>query len=222
MSLATNRSAAPSRDAAQLVLEAVREMIHQGRLSPGQQLRQEELAKSLGVSRNPVREALKGLQAEGFVGHSHNQGYFVIRFSAAELHQIYLMRRLIETEVLLSLPRFPHSDVQALVELNAALERASAAPSVSEMLRINREFHFAIFNHSPLALLVQELTRLWRLSELYRYLYLVAKEARRRIIKEHRDIIDAVSRHDLVRAVEISDRHREAAEGIVFALLEDG
>jgi DNA-binding GntR family transcriptional regulator len=63
------------------VLEAIREMIYQGRLSPGQQLRQEELAIALGVSRNPVREALKGLQAERFVGHSLNQGYFVTRLA---------------------------------------------------------------------------------------------------------------------------------------------
>ncbi|MHB8502498.1 MAG: GntR family transcriptional regulator [Candidatus Acidiferrales bacterium] len=218
---ASSSSAAPPRDAAQLVLEAIREMIYQGRLSPGQQLRQEELAIALGVSRNPVREALKGLQAERFVGHSLNQGYFVTRFSAAELQQIYLMRQLVETQVLLSLPPFSRSDVQVLVKLNGALGVAAEAPSVSEMIRINREFHFAIFNHSPFAFLVQELTRLWRLSELYRSLYLVAEPARRRIVEEHREIIDAISRHDVVRVIEISDKHREVAEEVVFALVKD-
>ncbi|MHB8499748.1 MAG: GntR family transcriptional regulator [Candidatus Acidiferrales bacterium] len=137
---ASSSSAAPPRDAAQLVLEAIREMIYQGRLSPGQQLRQEELAIALGVSRNPVHEALKGLQAERFVGHSLNQGYFVTRFSAAELQQIYLMRQLVETQVLLSLPPFSRSEVQVLVKLNGALGVAAEAPSVSEMIRINREF----------------------------------------------------------------------------------
>src|SRR5947207_6600193 len=102
----------------------LRSAILQGNLSPGEQIRQAEWADRLGISRIPVREALKSLAAEGLLSHDHNRGYFVTRFGPLEMAQIYLMRRLLEAELIrgLDLPRPDH--IQRLRELGQAAARA--------------------------------------------------------------------------------------------------
>lgn len=205
----------------QVVIEAVREMILRGSLSPGQQLRQEELAVSLGVSRNPVREALKALQIEGLVGHSLHHGYFVTQLSTEEMEQNYLMRRLLETEVLRRLPRFGRDEVTELRALNAAMAEASQRRSVTEMVQLNRRFHFRIFESTRLTFLVRELARLWGFSEYHRSLYLLAEDARQRAVGEHEAIIDAIASHDLERLIKVVDGHREAASEEVMLLLRE-
>ena len=79
--------------------EAIRQLIAAGVAAPGQQLRQEQLATDLGISRAPIREALQALLAEGVVEHSPNVGYSVVRFSVEALEQIYRMRTLLESEL---------------------------------------------------------------------------------------------------------------------------
>lgn len=75
-------------------------MIFTGELLPGQSIRQELMAERLQVSRLPVREALDGLTATGLVTHVHNVGYTVTRLDRSEFDQVYLMRALLESEVL--------------------------------------------------------------------------------------------------------------------------
>ncbi|MBV8716427.1 MAG: GntR family transcriptional regulator [Chloroflexi bacterium] len=71
-----------------------------GELSPGEQIRQADWAERLGVSRVPIREALKALAPDGLLNYDHNRGYFVVRFGPHQMIQIYRMRRLLETEPL--------------------------------------------------------------------------------------------------------------------------
>ena len=71
-----------------------------GELSPGEQIRQADWAERLGVSRVPIRDALKALAPDGLLNYDHNRGYFVVRFGPHQMIQIYRMRRLLETEPL--------------------------------------------------------------------------------------------------------------------------
>ncbi|HEX4195602.1 MAG TPA: GntR family transcriptional regulator, partial [Stellaceae bacterium] len=74
-------------------------MIVRGALAPGIHLSQEELADSFGVSRFPIREALKLLAAETIVVHDLNRGFFVAALSSAEAKQLYRLRKLVETDL---------------------------------------------------------------------------------------------------------------------------
>ncbi|HEX4251354.1 MAG TPA: GntR family transcriptional regulator, partial [Pseudonocardia sp.] len=85
---------------AEQAVMAVRELIHDGQLLPGQPIRQVAIAERLGMSRVPLREALQNLQAEGLVRPSATGGFVVTRLSSTELAEFYLMRRLLETELL--------------------------------------------------------------------------------------------------------------------------
>src|SRR5437762_9247969 len=89
----------PSTEHKQLrdvVVERIREQIAQGKLMPGQWLRQERLAAELGTSYTPIREALKQLQAEGMVEHVPYRGVRVVQFSPADVLDIYGMRSVLE------------------------------------------------------------------------------------------------------------------------------
>ncbi|OLT23171.1 hypothetical protein BJF78_07065 [Pseudonocardia sp. CNS-139] len=194
-------------------------MIVRRELLPGEKLGQVELAKRVGVSRSPLREALRTLESEGIVSYENNRGYVVARLDAVDLSQIYRLRTLIETELLRSLPRPTGQQIAELESLNDAMAGAMAARNVSEMLRYNREFHFAIFELSPLGLYQREVRRLWHMSEGYRATYLWLPETRQRIVDEHAAIIAALREFDVERVVALSTAHRTASENAVIGFL---
>jgi DNA-binding GntR family transcriptional regulator len=194
------------------VIEQLREFILTGRIAPGVHLQQEDLAVQLGVSRAPVREALKALSMEGLLLHSPNRGYFLRRLGASELHQTYLMRKLLET-YLLETMEWP--DEAELIELEAINERMASAGAQggrTTMVTLNREFHFRIFAAANAPVILDEVRRLWDLSDAYRSIYLYSSESRERIVHEHRELISALRQQRLARCIEIMDAHRSAAE----------
>jgi DNA-binding GntR family transcriptional regulator len=206
--------------ATQRVVESLRAMIMHNQLAPGQQIRQDEVSEVLGVSRSPLREALRILETEGLVGHSRNQGYFVVRLNSDELVQVYLMRKLLETEIMLSLRHPAPADLKALEQANAAVTAAVASSSVTEMLATNRGFHFTLFGYSSYPMVVTQVERLWNLSEPLRATYLWMPEMRDRIVAEHEEMISAYAGFDLERLVALADAHRDAArESVVNILL---
>jgi DNA-binding GntR family transcriptional regulator len=205
-------------DLVQKATIALRQMIVRRELSAGEQIRQVELAEKLGLSRSPLREALRSLETEGLVAHVPNRGYFVVRLSADDLRQIYRMRRLLETEVLLSVRRPSAAELDDLRAANEAVEQAAEAP-LGEVLTANRTFHFMIFALSPLDLINREIQRLWHVSEPYRAAYLSASERRTQIAMEHRAMLEALAEYDLAKLVETADEHRRIAGAAVVRLL---
>ncbi|WP_019875781.1 GntR family transcriptional regulator [Sporichthya polymorpha] len=190
-------------------ISEIRALLRSRQLVPGQQVRQEALAGRLGVSRIPVREALKALAAEGILDHEPNVGYTVARLNAAELAQIYLMRRALETEVLRALPRLTSTQVKELTALNDAIGEAVERADVAEILATNQAFHFAMFGLSGLDLVVAEIEKLWRRSEPYRTLHLYDSDGRKRIVREHRRMITALRQGDHEQVVALMDAHRD-------------
>jgi DNA-binding GntR family transcriptional regulator len=85
-----------SRSAGSAAAEQIRDAIVDGRLPPGQRLKEEQLARELGISRTPVREALLMLQAEGLVDAAPNRGSTVRRYTRADLEEMYELRALLE------------------------------------------------------------------------------------------------------------------------------
>lgn len=199
--------------------DTLRAMILDRQLSPGQQLRQEKIAEVLGLSRSPLREALRTLESEGLVRHSVNQGYFVASLSRTELHQIYLMRRLLEDEVLRrSVARMSDSDITELRAANRAVLDAVEQDAIGRILTANRNFHFLLFRYSGLDLVVGQIERLWHLSEAYRATYLWAPETRRRVVAEHEQMIELIAASDIDQLIETADAHRAGAEKAVSSL----
>lgn len=199
-------------------LAAIRSMVLSGELLPGQKLQQAALAETLGVSRIPVREALSRLQSEGIVEHKANTGYTVARFNREDLAELYLMRRLLETELVKSAD-LAAIDVGAMGRLHTAMVAAARVQDPEEFQRLNLLFHFAVFDASPLALVRQELRRLWYMSDFYRSLYLYELETTQRLVAEHKAIIDMVKAQDRRGLIKELDAHRAGTEKIVVRRL---
>lgn len=191
------------------VVEEIRNMMRTGELMPGQQVRQEQLAVRLGVSRVPVREALKALESERVLRHSPNVGYSVARLSADELRQTYLMRRALETEVLLAVPRLGATELRELTEINNSIVDEVDTGDVARIAAINHDFHFTVFRHSGLNIVVDEIERIWGMTEAYRSVHLYDEKARKRVVREHRTMIGALRRGDNAALVELMNTHRD-------------
>ncbi len=162
--------------AAQRVTDAIRQMIAAGEILPGRPgSTSGQLSFKLGVSRSPLREALRTLEAEGLMVHEPGRGYLVSRLNGEELRQVYLVRRLLGPAVLRSLPHAEHNEI---ADLEAANEAVAAADSMGAILSANRRFHFSIFALSPLDVVVGQIKRVWRLSEPYQGAYLLRPETR--------------------------------------------
>jgi DNA-binding GntR family transcriptional regulator len=197
---------------AERVANQLRQAIRQAELLPGEHVRQEVWADRLGVSRVPVREALKTLAGEQLLLHDPNRGYFVMKVPALEMVQIYRMRILLEPEVLRSGRRPEPEEISHLTQqLNdavCALDRRG----VADWMEIDRQFYFTIYDLSPLTRIVTEVKRLWSMADTYRSASMAntlqndpqSTAYRRR----HKNMIDALSRHDHKTLVGIVLRER--------------
>jgi DNA-binding GntR family transcriptional regulator len=198
------------------VVDEIRRMIISGELLPGNPVRQEHMADLLGVSRLPVREALRQLAADGLVSHVHNVGYAVTRLSQQEFGQIYTMRRLLETEVIRDLPRPTQEQLTAIIAAGDAVEEAGERLDLARMRARNQEFHFAIFRLSTRGLIVDEIERLWNLAAPYHAMYLYSPDGRRAILTEHAAMIGALSAGDNATLAALMDDHRRGSQTHLF------
>jgi len=196
----------------QLTLQAaaqIRGLIIDRVLLPGEKVLQVELAERIGVSRSPLREALRTLESEGLVAYEANRGYVVARVGDDDLAQIYRMRELLEDELLRTVRRPDAEVLNELRDLNDKMMISIDERNVTEVLRYNREFHFKIFDLSPLGQVRKEVGRLWQMSDIYSAAWWRRQpEAKKRINTEHKAIISALRKFDLDKLVDICATHR--------------
>jgi DNA-binding GntR family transcriptional regulator len=194
--------------AMQAVLSELRRMIRHGELPPGAQLAQEALATRLGVSRVPVREALRILEGEGQVTHTPHTGYAVAKLDFDDLQEIKRLRELLETEaVRRSMKVFGDDDV---ARMSAALEEmAAAADDVGALNIAHRRFHFCVFEPSAMPRLLRVLRQLWDSSEAYQSLRHADRHGREGSYEEHTEIFEAARARDASSLVKLLNKHRQ-------------
>jgi DNA-binding GntR family transcriptional regulator len=180
------------------VAARLREAILAGDLSPGEQIRQADWAERLGVSRVPVREALKALAAEGLLSHDPNRGYFVVRFGPHQMVQIYRMRRVLETELLRTV-KWPDADQFASLEqLGHAAADKMQQGDFDEWNALEHRFHQVLYALSPLDVIQAEVERLWLLSNVYRMVGFEYQHPERKLfaVGYYQRILDALAARD--------------------------
>ncbi|MEU9618870.1 MULTISPECIES: GntR family transcriptional regulator [unclassified Streptomyces] len=190
------------------VYETLLELITTRALRPGQHLVESELAGHLGVSRQPVREALQRLNTEGWVDLRPAQGAFVHEPTEEEADQLLSVRTLLEAEAArLAAANSGTAGIAALEELCAEGERAVADDDVDLAVATNAAFHAKVMELAGNVVL-SELAG--QVDRRVRWYYTpVARQRGTQSWIEHRSLIAAISSRDGQRATEIMRAHTE-------------
>ncbi|MFJ4846241.1 MULTISPECIES: GntR family transcriptional regulator [unclassified Streptomyces] len=190
------------------VYEALLELIITRALSPGQHLVETELAGHLGVSRQPVREALQRLNTEGWVDLRPAQGAFVHEPTEEEADQLLVVRALLETEAArLAAANAGAEGLERLDELCRTGEAAVAVDDVDAVVAANAALHAYVMELAGNAVLA-ELSR--QVDRRVRWYYTpVARQRGMQSWIEHRELIDAIAARDAARASEVMRGHTE-------------
>jgi DNA-binding GntR family transcriptional regulator len=142
------------RTMAEYALDQLREAIILGELPPGAPLRLDELARQLGMSISPIREAVRQLESLGLAKHVPHQGARVLEFDIDDLRDLFEVRLAIESVTLRrAAERFTADDEAAARTHLARFDEARAAGDVREVLRAHTDFHFALYEASDAPLL---------------------------------------------------------------------
>jgi DNA-binding GntR family transcriptional regulator len=206
-----------------LAAEVLRKAILQGRLSPQRHLREEALAAELGLSRTPVRAALKRLEAEGLVESAPNKGTFVRSFSAINISEMYEIRAVLEG---LACRRAAERITEAhLSRLRASCDRfeelaAGAQGDVPALLDENLNFHRVIADAAGQERLQTMISGLFDVPLQYVSLYWRSRRHKAASEVEHRAITKALEDRDADAAESGMRSHVLAARAFLIEALE--
>lgn len=177
--------------------ERIRAAILEGILPPGSRIDQNQLAKDLNTSLVPVREALKKLEAEGFVQIIPRRGAFVANTSLEDMEDLYFARGILEGQAgYHAAARLKDGDLKKLDSLFYKMGEALDKHDYDTFTRLNRQFHFIIYDSAGSTYLSNMISGLWDLAERYRYRYVFFKDQSAVIQAEHKAILDACHDRD--------------------------
>jgi DNA-binding GntR family transcriptional regulator len=178
------------------IADSLRTEILNGRLPPGQRIRQEILAEEFGASRLPVREALHILESDGLVTLVANTGAWVTAMNLKECTESYLTRERLDPLLLASaVVNYTDDDVTRLIEMAASIE---AAGDVEQYLKLDRSFHLESYRAARMPMLYSMVERLWNTTQHYRraYTQLIGWDGLRLTHYEHRLMVETFRHRD--------------------------
>jgi DNA-binding GntR family transcriptional regulator len=204
------------RTMAEYALDQLREAIVLGELPAGTPLRLDELAKSLGMSISPIREAVRQLEALGLAKHVPHQGARVLEFDVTELQDLFEVRLALESLALRrAAERFTGEDEATARRHLARFDEASAAGDVRGTLRAHTEFHFTLYQASDAPWLVALIRPAWHRSERFRPALLATPSDAQRAHRACEEaLLDACVAHDPEAAAAALYAHMETASTI--------
>jgi DNA-binding GntR family transcriptional regulator len=212
-----------ARTASSTAAEMIRQAIMDGRLPPGQRLTEERLARELGISRTPVREALKVLQSEGLVDAAPNRSATVRAYEPGDLEDMYQLRALLEGYA--ARRAAGRLSDEKLLALRASCERFEAmspADDLREVVRENFVFHNMILEAAGSTRLSGMVRQVVELPLVYKSYVWYSPEQARISQHYHRQITRALERRDAERAELVMKEHVLEARDVLIAHIEEG
>jgi len=192
----------------ELAYEALRDAIITCRFPPGKRLVENELAQQLGMSRSPIREALKRLSSEGLVKEVPHIGVTVADVALDSLHELYLVLAALEglacREATL---RRSEETLQSMAQLLEAMDRMLARDDYLEWARLNAEFHFLSRRDCAMPYLLHLLNEIWNRLRRFQIFSGAAALRAPQSQKEHRAIYEAMQAGDADRVEFLSRVH---------------
>lgn len=195
----------PLRD---VVFNTLRQAILKGELEPGERLMEIQLADRLGVSRTPIREAIRKLELEGLVVMVPRKGAEVAQITESDLTDVLVVRRVLEElAVELACSRMDKDGIRELKENLEQFKKATKKGDLTVIAETDVHFHELIYKATENARLIQILNNLREQMYRYRMEYIKDAEKRAVLVDEHIGIIDAIENRDVKLAKRAIKQH---------------
>ncbi len=208
----------PLRD---MVFDVLMSAIMQGQLSPGERLLEVQLADEMGVSRTPVREAIRRLELEGFVVMVPRKGAYVAGLSINDVEEVYEIRTVLETlAVRLAAQRMQPADYAQLDELSEKMRATWQEGNVDNWVSLDASFHELLYKFSRNERLVAMMNNIMEQLSRYRIISLANVEVRHNSLSEHQELIEALKRHDSEAAATAVAMHIENTKQSLINMLK--
>lgn len=193
------------RSLSDFVAEALREAIVSGQLPAATELRQDDIAARFRVSKIPVREALKRLEAEGLVSFVRNKGAVVAALSPEEIWEYVEIRALLEARA--AELAAPHIGAEHLAQARAAMESFGAETNPARWGEMNWQIHSLLYAAAGRPVLLAEIRALYDKVERYVRALLAVTDEMPKTQREHAAILDAFAARDAARAAALTRDH---------------
>jgi DNA-binding GntR family transcriptional regulator len=204
-----------TRSRADFVYDSLRDAIWEGRFANGERLREEEIARVLGVSRTPVREALQRLQQRGLLTIGVGRGLIVAQLTKQQVFELYAMREILEGSAARFAAQHAHpAEIELLYRLQAEL--AKADDDAVALIKLNRRFHGAIYEAAHNEYLLKALDTLHDSLALLHSTTFRMPNRRADSDEEHRLIVAAIEHRDPAAAEGAAREHIRQAQRTRF------
>ncbi len=207
----------PLRD---VVFNTLRQAILRGELKPGERLMEVKLANQLGVSRTPIREAIRKLELDGLVLITPRRGAEVAQITEKSLHDVLEVRRSLEAlAVQLACERIDSQGIMDLKKAERDFKKVLGNDDITVVAEADVAFHDVIYMATDNQRLIQLLSNFREQMYRYRVEYLKRKESHPKLLEEHHEILCAIEKGDVTTATRITCQHINNQVKMVSGLL---
>lgn len=205
------------------VFNTLRQRILRGSLKPGERLMEIHLAEQLGVSRTPIREAIRMLELEGLVKMIPRKGAQVASISREDLQDVLEVRKALDTlAVKLACERISQEEIEKLKEAEAEFERTLKFSDTTQIAEADVAFHDVIQASSKNKRLKSMISNLAERIYRYRYEYIKQQsDGGKTLVDEHRMIIHYIEERNVEKAIEAIELHIDNQESSIAKQLEE-
>ncbi|MBE6093016.1 MAG: GntR family transcriptional regulator [Selenomonas ruminantium] len=221
----TNRLAPIKLDSYQplreVVCESLREAIRSGVLKPGERIMEIQLAEELGVSRTPVREAIRKLELEGYVVMMPRRGTYVASMSIRDINEIFEIRTALESlSNGLAADHITDDELEHLQRLLVIIGGYIKEGNIEKIVETDIEFHDLLYHAARNERLVGIISNLRDQLTRFRTLSMSYPGRLEETLEEHRLIVDAIASGDRKAASRAAERHMENSEKTLLKAMD--
>lgn len=190
------------------VFQEIREDILKGKFKENEELREATLGKELGVSRTPVREALRQLELEGLVHIIPNKGAYVTGITAKDVHDIYMTRSMLEGLCARwAAEHISEEQIQEMEEVLLLTEYHLDRGNAEQLAELDGKFHEVLYDASQSRILRHILSDFHKYVQVARKRSVKKEDRAKKSLEEHREILNALRTGDADRAEELAHIH---------------
>ena len=205
----------------EVVCEALRDAIRKGILEPGERLMEVQLADELGISRTPVREAIRKLEQEGYVIMMPRRGTYIADLSIRDINEVFEIRTSLESLASgLAAERITEDELEKLQRLLVQIGTHIKSGDMESIVRTDTEFHDLLYQASRNTRLVGIISNLREQLTRFRTTSMSFPGRLKATLEEHRNIVEAIAQGDEKAARKAAEHHMEKSEQTLLASMK--